>query len=322
MSTNHAITSVAPATGPARVQRADLQVAAVLAEFVEQEVLPGLDVSAEVFWHGLATLAGDFADRNRELLATREAMQTAIDGWHRDHPTIEAAEYRTMLEEIGYLRREPEPFRIDTADTDAEIATLAGPQLVVPVSNARYALNAANARWGSLYDALYGTDALGDRPTRSAYDPVRGARVVAWVKDFLDDVVPLIGASHASAAAYRVVAGALVAVVEGDQVALADPAGEFRSAAGLARSCWAIATVTSASRRPSNSSRPCESSTAGVVIRLPTLRTSSSARPRRRTVAPSGPVTSRSGSSARSTERPPRSNVAVRSPRIRPSQLR
>ena len=224
MSTNHAITSAAPATGPARVQRADLQVAAVLAEFVEQEVLPGLDVSAEVFWHGLATLAGDFADRNRELLATREAMQTAIDGWHRDHPTIEAAEYRTMLEEIGYLRREPEPFRIDTAGTDAEIATLAGPQLVVPVSNARYALNAANARWGSLYDALYGTDALGDRPTRSAYDPVRGARVVAWVKDFLDDVVPLIGASHASAAAYRVVAGALVAVVEGDQVALADPA--------------------------------------------------------------------------------------------------
>jgi malate synthase len=233
MSTNHATASATERPGPPMLARADLQVAAVLADFVEAEVLPGTGVPAETFWQGLSTLAGDFAERNRQLLATRDAMQTTIDAWHRDHPTIDAAAYRAMLEAIGYLRGEPEPFGIDTANTDPEIATLAGPQLVVPVSNARYALNAANARWGSLYDALYGTDALGDRPTQSAYDPVRGARVVAWVKDFLDEVVPLAGASHASVGGYRVDGGALVAVVEGRDVTLADP-GAFVGHAGPA----------------------------------------------------------------------------------------
>jgi malate synthase len=224
MSTNQAPSATTPSPGSVMVRRADLQVAATLADFVEREVLDGLGITAEAFWKGLSTLAGDFADRNRELLATREAMQSTIDAWHRDHPSIDPAAYRRMLEEIGYVRREPEPFRIDTSNTDVEIATLAGPQLVVPVSNARYALNAANARWGSLYDALYGTDALGDRPTGSAYDPVRGRRVVAWVKDFLDQVMPLAGASHASVGGYRVSDGALVAVVEGREVALSDPA--------------------------------------------------------------------------------------------------
>jgi malate synthase len=223
MSTNQAPSAATASSGPVVVQRADLQVASTLADFVEREVLDGLGVTADAFWSGLSVLAGDFADRNRELLATREAMQATIDAWHRDHPTLDPVAYRAMLEEIGYLRREPEPFAIDTDNTDAEIATLAGPQLVVPVSNARYALNAANARWGSLYDALYGTDALGDRPTQSAYDPVRGGRVVAWVKDFLDEVVPLVGASHTVVTGYRVTDGVLGAVAGGTNVPLADP---------------------------------------------------------------------------------------------------
>jgi len=180
--------------------------------------LPAVDLDAARFWAGLSGLIAAMSDRNRALLARRDDLQAAIDAWHRQRAGTphDAQAYRAFLAEIGYLLPDGDPFTIATANVDPEIATIAGPQLVVPVTNARYALNAANARWGSLYDAVYGTDVLGDSPPSGAYDRVRGDRVVAWVRRFLDDVVPLEGASHADVLAYTVVSGRLVARV-GDQ---------------------------------------------------------------------------------------------------------
>jgi len=178
---------------PDRVEREGLQIAPQLASFIEQKALPGTGVDAHVFWAGFSALVHDFGPRNRAFLQKREEMQAAIDGWHvaRRGQTHDGAAYKDFLREIGYLLPEPAEFTIDTANVDPEIATVAGPQLVVPITNARYALNAANARWGSLYDALYGTDALGDLPAAKTYDPARGARVIAWGKAFLDEVAPL-----------------------------------------------------------------------------------------------------------------------------------
>jgi len=173
--------------------RAGLQVAAELAALIEQEVLPGLGRDAAGFWSGAADLFARFAPENRTLLARRDALQARIDAWHAERkgqphdPTATEA----LLREIGYLVDEPAPFAIGTTGVDEEIARMAGPQLVVPILNARFLLNAANARWGSLYDALYGTDALGDLPTGGGYDPERGVRVVARAKAFLDEAVPL-----------------------------------------------------------------------------------------------------------------------------------
>ncbi|MBH5322919.1 malate synthase G [Aurantiacibacter sediminis] len=178
--------------------RADLRVAEELAVFVEDEVLPGTGVDTEAFWQGLAAIAAEYAPRNRELLLTRARLQDAVNVWHRDNPKADRGAPESFLSEIGYLVPEPEPFTIGTSNVDAEIATIAGPQLVVPVLNARFLLNAINARWGSLYDAFYGTDALdGSTPPAGQYDTDRGAQVIARAKAFLDDSVPLAEGSWA-----------------------------------------------------------------------------------------------------------------------------
>jgi malate synthase len=208
--------------------RAGLQVAAPLADFIEREAVDGLAVSAERFWQGLSALLDDLAPTNRALLDRRAALQAKIDAWHTERrgQPHDAAAYEAFLREIGYLLPEPTDVTVTTQNVDPEIASLAGPQLVVPVLNARYALNAANARWGSLYDALYGTDALGSSAPAGGYSPERGAEVVAWAKQFLDDVLPLGGASHAGVAAYRVVGGHLEAeLADGTTTKLADPHG-------------------------------------------------------------------------------------------------
>ncbi len=182
-----------------RINKAGLQVAPVLAEFIETEALPGTGISADVFWKGFAKLVDDMGPRNRDLLAKREDLQAKIDAWHvadRGKP-FDADAYRSFLTEIGYLVPEGPDFAIGTHSVDPEIADLPGPQLVVPIMNARFALNAANARWGSLYDALYGTDALGDLPTGKGYDADRGARAIAWGRAHLDKVAPLANGSWA-----------------------------------------------------------------------------------------------------------------------------
>ena len=198
-----------------RIPRGRLQVATVLAEFIEREVLPGTAVTPDQFWSGLDTIVHDLAPANRRLLAIRDDLQANIDAWHRTRrgQPFDAAGYKAFLSEIGYLVPEGPDFRVETTDVDIEITCLAGPQLVVPVMNARYALNAANARWGSLYDALYGTDVIAetDGATRvGAYNPKRGKKVVAYAKAFLDRVAPLAGASHSDATGYAVQGGRLV----------------------------------------------------------------------------------------------------------------
>ena len=173
--------------------RAGLQIAGELVDFIEAEALPGAGIHAETFWAGVAAIFARFEPENRRLLAVREDLQARIDAWHRGRrgAAHDGAASEAFLREIGYLVDEPAPFTIGTRNVDAEVATLAGPQLVVPSLNGRFVLNAANARWGSLYDALYGTDALGDLPPPGPFDIARGARVVAWAKAFLDEAVPL-----------------------------------------------------------------------------------------------------------------------------------
>ncbi|MEM6413866.1 MAG: malate synthase G [Pseudomonadota bacterium] len=193
------------------VDRAGLHVAAELAEFVEHKALPGLDLDADAFWQGAADLIERLTPENEALLAKREDLQAKIDAWHeanRDKP-LDPDTYKAFLIEIGYLVSVPSSFQIGTENVDAELSTLAGPQLVVPVLNARYALNAANARWGSLYDALYGTDAIpftGDETP--GYDPSRGEKVVARAKAFLDEAIPLASGSHVDVKKWSLVDGA------------------------------------------------------------------------------------------------------------------
>ena len=172
---------------------AGLSVAEELFSFIETQVLPGLSVTSDHFWTGLSEITHELGPKNRTLLAEREVMQAKIDQWHIDNRGREhdPAKYHAFLSEIGYLVAEPEEFEISTQNVDPEIASIPGPQLVVPIMNARYALNAANARWGSLYDAIYGTDALGDLPLSQVYDVARGKRVISWTKDYLDKVAPL-----------------------------------------------------------------------------------------------------------------------------------
>jgi malate synthase len=176
----------------AYTDRAGIKIAAVLADFVESKALPDTGLDAAAFWNGLAELLARFVPVNRALLAKRDDLQTQIDAWHIAHPApIDAAAYEAFLREIGYLVPEPSPFEIGTTGVDAEIATMAGPQLVVPSLNDRFVLNAANARWGSLYDALYGTDALDAPPAiPGGYDTARGAAVVAYARIFLDTTIP------------------------------------------------------------------------------------------------------------------------------------
>ncbi|PZX15620.1 malate synthase G [Celeribacter halophilus] len=217
-----------------RVDRSGLKVAELFANFIEAEALPGTGVTAAAFWDGLAGMVRDFGPKNRALLEKREALQSKIDVWHlerkgQDH---DAAAYRAFLEEIGYLVPEGPDFKIETTKVDEEFATKPGPQLVVPITNARYALNAANARWGSLYDALYGTDALGDLPSGKGYDAERGGRVIAWAKAHLDRVAPLAGGSWADVSKLDVVNGMLLVEGSMGQTGLADPAQFAGSSAG------------------------------------------------------------------------------------------
>jgi len=192
------------------IDRHGLKVDPALDRFLTDQALPGTGIAADAFWKGFSALVHDLAPKNRALLAKRDDLQAKIDAWHRAHPGASIPAQKAFLEEIGYLLSEGPDFTIDTANVDPEIASVAGPQLVVPVTNARYALNAANARWGSLYDCLYGTDAMGSLPPSGGYERGRGARVVARVRVFLDDAFPVQGTSHADARRYHVKDGALL----------------------------------------------------------------------------------------------------------------
>lgn len=213
-----------------RISCERLQVAEVLHQFVENEALPGTGVDAKTFWSGLDKIVHDLAPRNRELLAERDRLQKELDTWHSANPgTIKDMEaYKRFLKEINYLRDVPADFTVNTSNVDTEITEQGGPQLVVPIMNARYALNAANARWGSLYNALYGTDAISDEggaEAGGAYNPVRGAKVIAFARKFLDDSIPLSAGSHADSTQYAVVNGALeVTLKDGSKTTLADAA--------------------------------------------------------------------------------------------------
>ncbi|MDI4662836.1 malate synthase G [Xanthobacter autotrophicus] len=208
----------------ARVERAGLYIARALHDFIETEVLPGSGIEGEAFWVGLSAIAHDLAPRNRALLEQREDLQKTLDQWYRDNGApIDIDAYKAFLAKIGYLVPEGPAFAVTTANVDPEIAEVAGPQLVVPVMNARYALNAANARWGSLYDALYGTDAIPESngaEKGKGYNPGRGAKVIAWGRAFLDESAPLKDGSWSGAGALSVKDGALVVGATG----LADPA--------------------------------------------------------------------------------------------------
>ena len=213
-----------------RIEVGTLKVARVLHDFIGKEALPGTGIGEARFWAGFAELVRDLAPRNKALLAKRDALQAQLDEWHRTHAgqPLDQQEYEAFLRHIGYLQPEPEPFEIGTAGVDPEIASIAGPQLVVPVMNARYALNAANARWGSLYDALYGTDAVSDdggAERGPGYNPARGAKVVARARQLLDQAAPLARGSHADAAGYEVQDGQLVVDLRDDtHVGLKDAA--------------------------------------------------------------------------------------------------
>jgi malate synthase len=212
-----------------RVSVANLKVAKILHDFVVNEALPGTDIAASAFWHGLDRIVHRLAPLNRALLQQRDKLQAKIDDWYRARPgrAFDEPAHRALLEEIGYLMPAGPPFKVDTANVDGEIAAVAGPQLVVPISNARYALNAANARWGSLYDALYGSDAIpreGKAAPGRTYNPERGKLVIAWTRQFLDEIVPLASGSHANVREYAIKSGALAAaLINGAQVNLAEP---------------------------------------------------------------------------------------------------
>ena len=205
----------------------NLQVATVLHQFIETRVLPGTGVASADFWKGFDALVADLAPKNIALLAERDRLQTELDTWHKANPgpISHMPAYREFLEKIGYLVPSPADVVATTANVDAELALQAGPQLVVPVLNARYALNAANARWGSLYDALYGTDVIAETDGAEkgrGYNPVRGAKVIAYARQVLDQAVPLATGSHKDATAYRVEGGALVVATAAGDTGLAD----------------------------------------------------------------------------------------------------
>ncbi|MFO2465728.1 malate synthase G [Pseudomonas sp. 15FMM2] len=228
-----------------RVNCHRLQVAANLQRFVDEEVLPGSGIQREAFWAGFDALVHDLAPHNRSLLAERDALQVKLDTWHREHPgpVRDMPAYRDFLESVGYLLPQPDSVRASTANVDSEITDQAGPQLVVPVMNARYALNAANARWGSLYDALYGTDAIcddGDAQKGPGYNPRRGAKVIAFARTFLDQAAPLSDGSHADSVGYQVSEGRLqVTLANGSRSGLAQ-ADKFVGYQGVANAPTAV----------------------------------------------------------------------------------
>ena len=213
-----------------RIATHGLQVATELHQFIEKQVLPGTGLDPETFWKGFSAIVHDLAPRNAALLAERDRLQHQLDTWHKAHPGPigDMPKYKAFLKEIGYLVPTPEHVQCETTGVDEEVAQLAGPQLVVPILNARYALNAANARWGSLYDALYGTDAISEAngaERRGAYNPVRGAKVIEYARHVLDRVAPLASGSHRNSTLYSVQGGALkVTLQDGTVTGLVQPA--------------------------------------------------------------------------------------------------
>jgi malate synthase len=211
-----------------RVEIGGLKIAKTLHDFANTEALPGTGVTPEAFWAAADAIIHDLAPKNAALLADRDALQAEIDAWHRERrgALLDLEAYKAFLKRIGYLVEEGPDFTVTTSGVDAEIATIAGPQLVVPVMNARYALNAANARWGSLYDALYGTDAVsedGGAERTGGYNPARGAKVIAWARAFLDKAAPLAAGSHADATRYTVKDGRLAIATAAGETGLANP---------------------------------------------------------------------------------------------------
>ena len=213
-----------------RIQKGSLAIDKQMYDFIENEVLPKVGVDSESYWSGFEKVVKEFTPRNKALLATRDEMQKQIDQWHLDNPTnsgeVDFAKYKQFLQEIGYLLPEGEDFQVSTENVDEEIAHIAGPQLVVPVRNARYALNATNARWGSLYDALYGTDVISDengQEAKGGYNPTRGAAVVAYAKAFLDEHFALASGSYTDVTGFKVVDGKL-------EVKLGDSSTELKDA--------------------------------------------------------------------------------------------
>jgi malate synthase len=206
------------------VKIGELQVASELVDFINSEALPGSQVDQEKFWSGFEAIIADLTPKNKELLAKRDEFQKEINRWHRENKEFNFNRYKAFLEEIGYLQPNPEDFHITTEGGDDEIAVKAGPQLVVPVDNARYAINAANARWGSLYDALYGTDVISDEggaKAEGSYNSKRGEKVIAFARKFLDESIPLNEGSHKEAVNYRVDEGKLVVTLRnGDKIRL------------------------------------------------------------------------------------------------------
>lgn len=212
----------------ARTSVHGLQVATELHQFIEHKVLPATGVASEVFWKGFDAIVSEFAPKNAALLAERDRLQLEMDRWHKAHPgpITDMPAYRAFLEAIGYLLPQPKDVQTTTANVDAELALQAGPQLVVPILNARYALNAANARWGSLYDALYGTDAIpetGGAEKGKGYNPVRGAKVIEFARHVLDQAAPLDNGSHKNATGYKVEHGVLVIALQSSSTGLKNP---------------------------------------------------------------------------------------------------